>query len=309
MEVSARGCRGLISNIQRYSIHDGPGIRTLIFLMGCPLGCLWCANPEGQFFSPKLLYSSMKCINCWECIQLCSVQAISKRGSVIEIDRDRCDNCGRCTDRCFSEALQLVGAYSTTEEVLMIVEKDRKFYETSGGGVTFSGGEPLMQIEFLRETLKACKERGLSTAIETCGHTSWENYESILDYTDTFFYDIKHMNPDEHLKLTGASNELILENLKKLSERHHHIIVRIPIIPGCNDQEENLYSTAKFLDMLNNIEQIELLPYHRFGKSKYDQLGVEYKLNHLKPLSEEKLRKAERLLHDTVDKKILRIST
>jgi len=192
---------GLIFDIQRYSIHDGPGIRTLVFMKGCPLRCLWCSNPEGQLSYPEIMYSAKKCIKCWECIKVCPSRAISKNNnSNINISRENCTNCGKCSSVCYSEALQLVGKYITVEETLRLIEKDETFYDVSNGGITLSGGEPLVQIEFVKELLKACKKEGINTAIETCGYAKWENIESIIDLIDVIFYDIKHMNPQRHLQ-------------------------------------------------------------------------------------------------------------
>jgi len=277
---------GLIFDIQRYSIYDGPGIRTLIFMKGCSLRCLWCSNPEGQLSYPEIMYSAKKCIKCWECLPMCHHKAILKNNnSNININRENCINCGKCSSVCYSEALQLVGKYITIDEVLRLIEKDKTFYDVSDGGVTLSGGEPLSQIEFTKELLKACKNKGINTAIETCGYTDWKNIESMIELVDTFFYDIKHMEPKNHLRLTGVSNEVILENLKKLSKLHSNIIVRFPLIPGYNDQEENLDLTVKFFNPLNNIKRIEVLPYHKFGVNKYKRLGKDYKLKDLRSFS------------------------
>jgi len=282
--------RGLIFNIQRYSIHDGPGIRTLVFMKGCPLRCLWCDNPEGQLMRPEVLFSEVRCIKCWKCVDICPVNAIVKRENTIEINRKICINCGKCAEVCYAEAIRLAGKWVTVEEVLKEIIKDIIFYEVSQGGVTVGGGEPTMQPEFTTQLLKACKEHGINTAIETCGYTKWENFQKMLKYLDLIFYDIKHMDSKKHQLLTGKPNELILENLEKLSRETVPIIVRIPLVPGCNDQKENIKSTAKFLSKLGgNIVRVEILPYHRLGITKYKQLGREYQLNNVKPPSKEKL--------------------
>jgi len=306
--VSQRKDSGLIFDIQRYSIHDGPGIRTLIFMKGCPLKCLWCANPEGQLSYPEMMYSENKCIQCWECIKLCPLKAISKNNdNNISIDREVCNNCGKCSTECYSEALQFVGKYISNNEILRLIEKDRTFYDISNGGITLSGGEPLSQIKFVKELLKICKNKGINTAIETCGYTEWRNIKSIIGLVDTFFYDIKHMDPQKHLELTGVSNEIILQNLKKLSLLHPNIIVRFPLIPGYNDQEENLDLMVSFLNKLDSIKKIEIMPYHRFGSIKYEHLGRYYELKKLKSFSKtsKEIQVVKQFLEDNTKKEVI----
>jgi pyruvate formate lyase activating enzyme len=282
--------KGLIFNIQRYSIHDGPGIRTLVFMKGCPLRCLWCDNPEGQLMHPEILFSKARCIKCWKCVDACPVNAIAKQRDTIKIDRKTCNNCRKCAEICYAEAIRIAGKWVTVEEVLNEIKKDTVFYEVSHGGITVGGGEPTMQTEFVTQLLKACKEHGINTAIETCGYTKWKNLQKMLKYLDLIFYDIKHMDSEKHQILTGKPNELILENLKKLSRETVPIIIRIPLVPGYNDQEENIKSTANFVRKLgDNIVRVEILPYHRLGIAKYKQLGREYQLNDVKPLSKEQL--------------------
>jgi len=282
--------KGLIFNIQRLSIHDGPGIRTLVFMKGCPLRCLWCDNPEGQLMRPEILFSEIRCIKCWKCVDICPINAITKQGNAIKLNRNICNECGKCAEICYAEAIRIIGKWVIVEEVLNEVKKDTIFYEVSRGGVTVGGGEPTMQPEFVTQLLKACKEHGIDTAIETCGYTKWENLKKMLKHLDMIFYDIKHMDNEKHQILTGKPNELILENLKKLSQETVPIIVRIPVVPGYNDQEENIKSTAEFISKLgDSITRVELLPYHRLGISKYKQLGREYKLNDVKPPTKEKL--------------------
>jgi pyruvate formate lyase activating enzyme len=287
---------GLIFDIQRYSIHDGPGIRTLIFMKGCPLRCLWCDNPEGQMPYPEILFSNKLCIKCWKCTKICPVGSIKEEGGVIKIDRTTCTSCGKCAEICYAEAIKLVGQWMSVEDVLKVIERDYAFYKTSGGGVTLGGGEPTMQSDFASLLLKACKERGINTAIETCGYTKWENFEKMLKHLDLVYYDIKHMDSKIHEYLTGKPNELILENLRKLSQTNLPIIIRVPLIPGCNDQEVNIRRTAEFVSTLgNSIMRVEILPYHRLGMHKYEQLGREYKLKNLLPPSKEAINNAAKI--------------
>jgi len=284
--------KGLIFNIQRFSIHDGPGIRTLVFMKGCPLRCKWCSNPEGIKNYPELIFNEKKCVKCRRCVEVCPTRAstISERGE-ISIDRRVCIACGKCVGVCFSGAREIVGKYMTVEEIFKEVEKDRIFYENSGGGVTLGGGEPTMQPEFARELLKMCKERSLHTAIETCGYTSWANLKEILKYVDFMYYDIKHIDPAKHKEFTGVSNKLILENLMKVfSIFRLPIVIRVPIIPGYTDSEENIRGIADFVARYGG-KMIELLPYHQLGVSKYEQYSMKYELENVKPPSEESLRK------------------
>lgn len=299
---------GMIFNIQRYSIHDGPGIRTLIFLKGCPLRCLWCSNPEGQSTGPDIMFAENKCIKCYNCFKLCSINAISIENNTISINRRICNYCGVCTSNCFPEALKFVGKYISIKEALKIIEKDNIFYKVSSGGVTLSGGEPLMQIKFVKELFEACKLKKINTAIETSGYVKWEDLKSIIYLTDTFFYDIKHMSPTKHFELTGASNKIILENLKKLSKLHNNIIIRMPLIIGYNDQTENLKLMADFLNKLKKIKYIEILSYHEFGKNKYAQLGKKYRILNTKHINNpirKDLKKIEDFFNNNTNLKVI----
>lgn len=286
---------GWVSNIQRFSLHDGPGIRTLVFIQGCPLACKWCCNPEGQKPYPQLSFISVKCVaadTCGApCVKACPVGAItlSEEGKP-QIDRGICTNCETCAAACLYEALTMLGKKTTVEEVLAEVEKDRAAYRKSGGGVTLGGGEPLMQFEFVLGLLKKCKERFLHTALETCGHAPWEHLKQISEYLDLMYYDIKHMNPERHKEVTGVSNELILSNAKKALSREMkcEVIIRTPIIPGYNDSEESIEATAKFV-VESGGKMMELLPYHALGSSKYRQLGMEYELKEIKPPTDEQM--------------------
>lgn len=280
---------GLIFDIQRYSIHDGPGIRTLVFLKGCPLRCLWCSNPEGQEKKPELAFRRTLCIGCGVCIEVCPTRAIRFKAPLIEIDRDQCNLCGQCIKACSPEALSAVGRRVTVEEVLEEVERDRVFYETSQGGITVSGGEPLAQAPFIEALLKACKTRGLATAIETAGYASWHSLERVARYADLILYDLKHLNPLRHRQLTGVSNRLILANARRMAGLGRPFTVRYPVIPGFNDDPKDTDALFDFVNTLPGNKHLDFLPYHRLGESKYAMLGRDYALRELKPLARQNL--------------------
>jgi pyruvate formate lyase activating enzyme len=281
---------GRIFNIQRYSVHDGFGIRTLVFLKGCPLNCLWCSNPESQKTKPELGFIESRCVDpdtCGTpCMSACPVDAIRLNGQQAKpaIDRTVCDVCGNCVEACSDDALKLVGREMSVGEVLAEIEKDRAFYRRSGGGVTIGGGEPLSQHRFTAELLEAAGDAYLHTAIETCGYAPWTQFEIVLRHVDLLQIDLKHMDPEKHKALTGKTNELILENLKKVLsvKAPEDVIIRIPVIPGCNDSIENISQSASLVAELG-YKQIELIPYHRMGASKYSQYGMAYPLDEVEP--------------------------
>ena len=264
---------GLLMDIKRMAIHDGPGIRTTLFLKGCPLKCVWCHNPEGIAVKRQLAYFEHKCIGCGQCVDVCPRNAHSLAQTGHFLDRSACRQCGACVDVCLGDALKLYGQTVTVEDALKLVQEDRIFYGNQGG-VTLSGGEPLLQEAFVLEFLKAAKAAGINTAIDTCGFVPWKAYEAVLPYTDIFLYDLKHINAQQHLKFTGQSNERILENLQKLSAAGTRIEIRIPLGPGCNDDQKNLQETAVFLSKLF-IEKVRVLPYHALARSKYLALGLD----------------------------------
>lgn len=268
---------GMIFNIQRFSIHDGGGIRTLVFMKGCLLKCSWCCNPESQSFSEDLLFVQTNCIGCGRCVEVCPHNNIDP--VTFMIDRENCKVCGLCADACYSNAKKIVGRLIKRQDLLKEIEKDRLIYINSGGGVTMSGGEPTAQPDFVREFLKDCKNLNIHTAIETCGYGEWENIKGIFDYLDQVFFDLKCMNSERHRELTGVYNELILNNAKNIAALGKDITFRIPLIPGCTDSEENVREIAKFVSKLGNNVRIEVLPYHRLGEDKFRWMDKEYKLS------------------------------
>ena len=289
-DLTNGGAAGWVFNIQRFSVHDGPGIRTTVFLKGCPLRCLWCDNPESQSIAPQVVFWDERCIGCQVCITVCPQSAIvSDQAGRKQVSPERCDLCGRCVEECYAGALEQVGRQMTTGEVLSRVEADRPFYEESGGGVTLSGGEPLAQPVFSRRLLRHCRELGIHTAIETCGHAPWRTWQALLPHLDLILYDLKEIEPARHRRYTGISNGLILKNLERLVHTGKPVIVRRPVIPGYNDAAESLDALARFVRQLDTVPEINLLPYHRFGQGKYERLGREYPLGDAPSLHEDQL--------------------
>jgi len=291
--------KGVIFDIQRYSLHDGEGIRTLVFMKGCPLKCLWCSNPESQSYKMEIGSTTKDCVKCGNCYEICKQNAILLPD--YQIDRNRCNHCMECAQVCETKSKRVIGSIVSVDQLLETVEKDRIFFKNSKGGVTVGGGEPTYQSEFVSEFLKACKEINLNTSIETCGYSSWEAFQKTVRYADVIHYDIKHMNSDQHKKLTGVGNEIILDNLKKISESQN-LIVRIPTIPEINDDDENLSNTIRFASKLKKIIRIELLPFHTLGFGKYDLVGKENSLTGMKPfMKEQKDELTERVKKMTTD--------
>ena len=286
-----RDKKGIIFDIKRFATGDGPGIRSLVFLKGCPLMCKWCANPESQRTEPEIIYYRNKCTGCNKCVEKCPTQAIKhdqKYGLII--DREKCTTCGKCMEVCYYGARELIGKDMSVSEVMEIIHKDKKYYDNSGGGVTLTGGEPLLQPEFTKELLKACKKSGINTAIETSGSAKWQYLNEILPYLDLIFYDFKHIDSELHRQYTGVDNERILENLRKVNDTFEgEIIVRIPFITDINDSEENQIRMYKHISQFNKIKKIEIMPYHRFGIPKYYGFGRDYKLEDLKPVNKNDL--------------------
>jgi pyruvate formate lyase activating enzyme len=291
--------KGLIFYVERYAIHDGPGIRSTIFFKGCPLRCQWCHNPEGQEPRIELMIRPEKCgEECRDCLSVCPRGAISKDGSFVVVDKARCDFCGKCKEVCAYEALEIVGREVTVQEVVDEAEKDRVFFDESGGGVTFSGGEPLMQPDFLEALLGEFKNRGIRTTVDTSGYASFEILERILKNVDLFLYDIKIMDDTKHKRYTGVSNQIILENLRKLAEKGQPVQVRVPLIPGISDDDENIQRIGEYLLSLGNIKHISLLPFHRGGIEKCRKLRRESLIHSLRPPSEERVKEIRKILSD-----------
>lgn len=262
-----------VFEIKRFAVHDGDGIRTTVFLKGCPLKCVWCHNPEGISSKPELALYQHKCTLCGECVKACPMSAHTISDGVHNYDSDRCIACGLCEKNCFSGALKFYGKEMTAKEVSDAVLEDREFYETSGGGVTVSGGECLMHSDFCRELLENLKEEGIHTAVDTSGFVSRDALDKVIPYTDIFLYDIKAIDEDVHKKCTGHSNKIILENLKYIDEKNVDIEVRTPFVPGYNDGE--MEKIGAFLKEIKNLKKIRVLPYHNFAASKYEALNME----------------------------------
>jgi len=269
---------GLIFDIQRFSTTDGPGIRTTVFLKGCQLKCIWCHNPESQLSKVQLMFEKTRCSGCGHCKLVCPANVHIFENGQHRLCFENCIRCGKCAEKCNFNALKISGTEYTVNHLLDIIMRDKEFYTESGGGVTFSGGEPTLQAEFLLPVLKELHYKQINSALDTSGYAEWERLEMLLPYTDIFLYDLKHMKDDEHKKLTGVSNECILRNLTLLKQCDSNVIIRYPMIPGMNDDRENLERMAKFLLELK-IYSLELLPYHDYGKSKAEAIGAWYALS------------------------------
>jgi len=267
------GLTGVIFDIKRFAIHDGPGIRTTVFLKGCPLRCPWCHNPEGVLPSPEHSWREGRCVACGSCAQACERGAITFPGGRPVVDQENCILCGQCVEACPTGALEIVGRTVAAEEVMREIAKDVIFYDESGGGATFSGGEPLMQPEFLGRLLALCKAGEVHTAVDTTCHAPWEVIEPLLGGIDLLLCDIKHVDAATHERLTGAGNELILENLRKLARLGKAMVMRMPIIPGMNDDDANIMATGEFVSSLDGVRRIDILPYNEGGRSKLARLG------------------------------------
>jgi pyruvate formate lyase activating enzyme len=278
---------GAVTNIQRFSIHDGPGIRTTVFLKGCNLRCFWCHNPETLRPQPELQIFPNRCIGCGECFKRCPNGCHAMVDGVRQFLRDQCTACGICADTCYAQALEIVGKVKTVDQVVEEVLRDRAFYETSGGGVTVSGGEPLLQLDFTIGILALSREQGIHTAIETAVNYPWERVAAVLPVTDLVMMDIKLMDSAKHRECTGVPNERILENAMRLGQQSIPLIVRTPVIPGVNDTTDEIEAIAAFVAGLPNLQYYELLPFHPMATSKYDSLDLDYRARDMKSPSRE----------------------
>jgi pyruvate formate lyase activating enzyme len=278
--------KNIVIEIQRWSVSDGPGTRTVVFLKGCPLHCPWCANPESQDRQPQIGIFPSRCVECYACVRECpeGVAIPAKDGA---FSGDICTQCGKCIKVCHSGARTWMGEEMSATQLIQIIKKDMVFYRKSSGGVTFSGGEPLTQPDFLKAVIEGCQKLGIHAAIETCGFFSWESAEDTVRLADFVLFDIKHMHDKKHKVITGVANKRILENAKKITQLDIPMVIRIPVIPSINDSQENIKATAKFVRAyLPSALGIEMLPYHKLGLSKYAALGLDYKLHHIKPPDE-----------------------
>lgn len=300
-----KNIQGIVFDVQSFSVHDGPGIRTLIFLKGCPLKCMWCANPEGQRLFPEIRYHKQNCRGCLMCAEACPKQAITAAANpqpgsaMINIDRTKCESCieMECKDACPYNAMQITGKLMSVTDIMKIVQRDRPYFRNDGG-VTLSGGDPFVQSDFALEILKACHSEYVHTAVESSMFLHFDLLEKYIPYIDFYLCDIKHMDSEKHKELTGVPNELILHNIAKLAKiDSSKVLIRVPVITGCNDDEENMVETARFAKE-NGLTRINLLPYHKLGIVKYEQLGKEYLMPEVETPDQEKMEHLRQVIQD-----------
>jgi len=285
-----------VFDIRRFSVHDGPGIRTTVFLKGCPLRCSWCHNPEGLSAAPEVVWRDERCTRCGTCLATCPEEALAWSGDRPALDGVRCTLCGECAAVCYAEAREVLGRTVSVAEVVAEVERDRPFYEQSGGGVTFSGGEPLAQPAFLAEALHTCRLREIHTVLDTSGYAPWAALDALRADVDLFLFDVKLVDDDRHRDVTGVSNATILENLARLAAGGHEIVLRLPLIPGVNDDEDNLRDTATLAAALG-VARVDVLPFHRLGSDKYARLGRDALMPDTAPPPDDRVAGVVALLH------------
>ena len=291
--------KAVVFDIMHFSTRDGPGIRTTVFLKGCPLACLWCHNPESQSLQPELMFRPNLCIHCYACVPACPQEAIAVVDGQVETLPSRCRLCAACVEACAAEARAIAGREMTVGEVMAEVEKDIPFYDESGGGVTFSGGEALLQRDFLLAALVECKRKGIHTALDTSGFAAWSVLDGLRESVDLFLYDLKTVDDACHRAMTGVSNQLILANLRRLSALGQPLIVRVPLIPGINDSPESIREMARFLGSLAPFLRVDLLPYHTAGVEKYRRLNRDYAIPAVQPPSEAEIARAVQILGES----------
>jgi len=294
---------GTVFDIKRFAVHDGPGLRTTVFFKGCPLSCLGCHNPEGQRGGAELLFRPDRCTRCWDCVPACPHGALAVEEGELRISWSRCELAGACVEACLPGALEVVGRRYSPEELLDILEEDRLFHDESGGGVTFSGGEPFAQPEFLGAMLEGCRQREIPVVLDTCGHAEPALFRRLAPLASALLFDLKMVDEGRHEAFAGVHNRWILENLRwaaggGCTGRPPSLTVRIPLIPGINDDGENLRASARLLAGLPAPPPVDILPYHRLGVDKYQRLGREYQLKGVPPPSDDRVDLAVRLLHE-----------
>lgn len=281
----------IIFDLQRFALHDGPGIRTTIFLKGCPLDCLWCHNPESKRMAPQLRFQQKKCVGCARCVTACRQGVHKIENGVHAIDYKACTGCGACVKNCAGGALTIYGKKANPEELIDTVLRDRDFYERSGGGLTVSGGEPMLQFEGLKELLRLAKKEGIHVCLDTCGQAPEDRYQEIAEYVDLFLFDYKLTDPLLHQKYTGVDNQLILRNLDGLCRKGSRVFLRCPIIPGINDNDRHYQAIAKLSRTYDQILEVNLMTYHDMAKGKAAEIGARYGLMDLKTIEAEEKRK------------------
>ncbi|KUG26020.1 pyruvate formate-lyase activating enzyme [hydrocarbon metagenome] len=278
---------GLVSDIQRFSLHDGPGIRTTVFLKGCPLNCKWCHNPETQISKPQLSFSADKCMNCFKCVEVCPTGTHYVEDEQHKVNFSLCELSGECVSVCPNDALKIIGKENSVNETLELVLRDKEYYKNSGGGLTISGGEPMNQFSFTRDLLQLAKLNGINTVLETCGFAPKNRYLDIIHLVDLFLYDYKETDPVKHKEFTGVDRKVIIDNLKALHDDGAKIILRCPIIPSVNDRDDHFTGIAELVPQLPNLVSVELMAYHDIGRDKAAKVGVDNEYYHMENTTEE----------------------